>query len=73
MIVHEPTPVIVPLAVVVPPTDVTLLRVHGFPLAGAETLTVAPTFDVALTENELPYCTLDKGPKVMVCGCAVDP
>jgi hypothetical protein len=56
MIVHEPTPVIVPLAVVVPPTDVTLLNVHdGFPLAGAETLTVAPTFDVALTENELPY------------------
>jgi hypothetical protein len=68
--VHGPTPEVLPLAVVVPPEAVTLLSVHG-PVA--ETLTSAPTFDVALTENPLPYCTFGNGPKVMVCGCAVEP
>ncbi len=39
VIVHEPTPEVVPLAVVVPPEDGTLLSVQG-PVA--ETLTSAP-------------------------------
>jgi hypothetical protein len=72
VIVHGPIPVVVPLAVVVPPADATLLSVHG-PFAGTETLTRAPTFDFALTENPLPYVRFGNDPKVMVCGFAVEP
>ncbi len=67
MIVHNPAPFVVPLAVpVVAPT------LHG-PVAGAEKLTGCPELDVALTENPPPYCTLGNGPKLIVCGCMLEP
>jgi hypothetical protein len=58
VIVHKPAPVVLPLVV------------HGPEFVK---LTVWPTEDDALNENPLPYCTLGNGPKVMVCGCAVEP
>ena len=65
VIVHNPAPVVAPLAVpAVAPT------VHG---PDAEKLTGSEAEDDALTENPLPYCTPANGAKVMVCDCVVEP
>ena len=65
VMVHNPAPVVVPLAV---PVDAP--TVHG---PDAEKLTGNEAEDDALTENPLPYCTLASGAKLMVCDCLVDP
>ena len=66
MILHIPAPVVVPLAV---PVDEP--TVHGPDTT--KKLTGSPELDVALTENVLPYCTVGNDPKMMVCGCVLEP
>jgi hypothetical protein len=58
VIVHGPTPVVLPLVV------------HG---PDAVKLTGSPEEDDALNENVLPYCTVGNCGKLMVCDCAVEP
>jgi hypothetical protein len=58
VIVHCPTPVVVPLVV------------HG----PADAKVIASLeLDDALNENVLPYCTFPTGAKVIVCDCRVEP
>jgi hypothetical protein len=58
VIVHTPTPVMLPAVV------------HG---PDAEKLTVKPAEDDALNENVLPYCTAGNCGKRMVCDCRLEP
>jgi hypothetical protein len=57
VIVHRPTPVVLPLVV------------HGPDVAK---LTVWPTEDDALNENVLPYCTFGNCAKEIVCDFVVE-
>jgi hypothetical protein len=58
VILHTPTPLVVPLVV------------HG---PDAVKLTDKPEEDDALNENVLPYCTLGNGAKVIVCDVVLEP
>jgi hypothetical protein len=58
VIVHTPIPVVPPLAV------------HG---PDAVKLTGRPAEEDALNENVLPYCTLCKGAKLIVCDIVLEP
>jgi hypothetical protein len=58
VMVHKPTPVVVPLVV------------HG---PEAENITVCPEEAVALNGNVPPYCTFGNGPKLMVCDRRLEP
>lgn len=58
VIMHGPTPVVLPPAV------------HG-PVAVK--LIGSPVEDDALNENVLPYCTFGNCAKLMVCDCVLEP
>ena len=58
VILHTPTPVVLPAVV------------HG---PEAVKLTVRPEDDDALNEKVLPYCTSCNGAKVIVCDCRLEP
>ena len=58
VMVHKPTPVVLPLVV------------HG---PDAVKLTGRPAEDDALNESVLPYCTFGNCGKLIVCDCASEP
>ena len=58
VIVHKPTPVVLPLVV------------HGPDFVK---LTGSPEEDDALKANVLPYCTFGNCAKLMVCDCVLEP
>jgi hypothetical protein len=58
VILHGPTPVVLPLAV------------HG---PEAVKLTGSPDDEDALNENVLPYCTFGNCGKLIVCDCVSEP
>ena len=58
VILHVPTPVVLPLTV------------HG---PDAVKLTGSPAEDDALNEKVLPYCTFGNCGKLIVCDCVLEP